>query len=322
MLVLNGLRDRIRVQADGQMRTGRDVVIARAAGGRAVRLRHRRPGDAGLHADAQVPPRAPARSASPRRTPSCASASPASRSTWSDFMTFVAEEVRQIMAELGFRTVRGHGRPRRTGCDPQGRRPLEGPRAGLLGRSSPGRDASDGRGRPAAREPQPRHAAATTWTGRSSSRSTPAIEDAQAGARSNCPSATSTARSGRSSATGSSQRHGADGPARRDASRSTFRGSAGQSFGAFLAPGVTLRLIGDANDYLGKGLSGGRIVVQTPPRVALPGPREHHRRQHAALRRHRRRGVHQRPGRRAVRRAQQRRRRPSSRAWATTAAST
>jgi glutamate synthase domain-containing protein 3 len=44
-----------------------------------------------------------------------------------------------------------------------------------------------------------------------------------------------------------------------------FTGSAGQSFGAFLAPGVTLRLVGDANDYLGKGLSGGRIVVQTPP---------------------------------------------------------
>jgi glutamate synthase domain-containing protein 2/glutamate synthase domain-containing protein 1/glutamate synthase domain-containing protein 3 len=43
-----------------------------------------------------------------------------------------------------------------------------------------------------------------------------------------------------------------------------FRGSAGQSFGAFLAPGVTLRLIGDSNDYLGKGLSGGRIVVKTP----------------------------------------------------------
>jgi glutamate synthase (NADPH) large chain len=43
-------------------------------------------------------------------------------------------------------------------------------------------------------------------------------------------------------------------------------GTAGQSFGAFLAPGVTLRLIGDANDYLGKGLSGGRIVVQTSPR--------------------------------------------------------
>jgi glutamate synthase domain-containing protein 3 len=43
-----------------------------------------------------------------------------------------------------------------------------------------------------------------------------------------------------------------------------FRGSAGQSFGAFLAPGVTLRLNGESNDYLGKGLSGGRIVVAKP----------------------------------------------------------
>jgi glutamate synthase (NADPH) large chain len=41
-------------------------------------------------------------------------------------------------------------------------------------------------------------------------------------------------------------------------------GSAGQSFGAFLPPGVTLRLYGDANDYLGKGLSGGRIIVRPP----------------------------------------------------------
>ncbi|MDE6400339.1 MAG: glutamate synthase subunit alpha, partial [Muribaculaceae bacterium] len=47
----------------------------------------------------------------------------------------------------------------------------------------------------------------------------------------------------------------------------TFTGSAGQSFGAFLCNGVTLRLEGDANDYLGKGLSGGRIVV-VPPRDA------------------------------------------------------
>jgi glutamate synthase domain-containing protein 3 len=43
-----------------------------------------------------------------------------------------------------------------------------------------------------------------------------------------------------------------------------FNGSAGQSFGAFLVPGVTLRLIGDSNDYLGKSLSGGRIIVRTP----------------------------------------------------------
>src|SRR5205823_5647794 len=45
----------------------------------------------------------------------------------------------------------------------------------------------------------------------------------------------------------------------------TFRGNAGQSFGAFLAHGVTLELYGDANDYTGKGLSGGRLIVRQPP---------------------------------------------------------
>lgn len=44
----------------------------------------------------------------------------------------------------------------------------------------------------------------------------------------------------------------------------TFRGSAGQSFGAFVPRGVTMRLLGDTNDYLGKGLSGGRLVVRPP----------------------------------------------------------
>ncbi|MGZ6020303.1 MAG: GltB/FmdC/FwdC-like GXGXG domain-containing protein, partial [Phenylobacterium sp.] len=45
----------------------------------------------------------------------------------------------------------------------------------------------------------------------------------------------------------------------------TFKGNAGQSFGAFAARGVSLELIGDANDYVGKGLSGGRVVVRQPP---------------------------------------------------------
>ncbi|HWU87425.1 MAG TPA: glutamate synthase large subunit [Kofleriaceae bacterium] len=47
--------------------------------------------------------------------------------------------------------------------------------------------------------------------------------------------------------------------------RARFTGSAGQSFGAFLAPGITLELCGDANDYIGKGLSGGQIVAYPPP---------------------------------------------------------
>ncbi len=52
-----------------------------------------------------------------------------------------------------------------------------------------------------------------------------------------------------------------------------FRGNAGQSFGAFLAKGITFRLEGDANDYLGKGLSGGRIIV-VPPAGSTFAPEE------------------------------------------------
>jgi glutamate synthase (ferredoxin) len=59
------------------------------------------------------------------------------------------------------------------------------------------------------------------------------------------------------------RRHGAKGlPA--DTIQLTFKGSAGQSFGAFLPPGMTLRLEGDANDYVGKGLSGGKLVIYPP----------------------------------------------------------
>lgn len=53
-----------------------------------------------------------------------------------------------------------------------------------------------------------------------------------------------------------------------DTIHANIRGSAGQSFGAFLAPGITLELEGDANDYVGKGLSGGRLIVY-PPRNAV-----------------------------------------------------
>ncbi len=47
----------------------------------------------------------------------------------------------------------------------------------------------------------------------------------------------------------------------------TLTGSAGQSIGAFLPPGITLELVGDANDYVGKGLSGGRVIVRPPDDV-------------------------------------------------------
>jgi glutamate synthase (ferredoxin) len=55
-----------------------------------------------------------------------------------------------------------------------------------------------------------------------------------------------------------------------DSIRLTFSGSAGQSFAAFLSNGVTMELIGDANDYVGKGMSGGRVIVR-PPQNTPPG---------------------------------------------------
>jgi glutamate synthase (NADPH/NADH) large chain len=54
----------------------------------------------------------------------------------------------------------------------------------------------------------------------------------------------------------------------------TLRGSAGQSFGAFAVRGITLRLSGDANDYVGKGLSGGRLVLRPDPAARFPAERQ------------------------------------------------
>ena len=82
-LVLNGLRDRILVQVDGQMKTGRDVVDRRPAGRGAIRLRHVGPGFAGLHPHAEVPSgHLPGRHRHPGpRT--CGSGLPARSNTWS-----------------------------------------------------------------------------------------------------------------------------------------------------------------------------------------------------------------------------------------------
>ncbi len=86
-----------------------------------------------------------------------------------------------------------------------------------------------------------------------------------------------------------------------------FTGSAGQSFGAFVPRGITLRLTGDANDYLGKGLSGGRLVVAPAARLAVRGREPGRRGQRDRLRRDVRGDLPARRGRRAVLRAQLRR---------------
>ena len=86
-----------------------------------------------------------------------------------------------------------------------------------------------------------------------------------------------------------------------------FTGTAGQSFGAWLARGITFELEGEANDYVGKGLSGGRIIIRPPADSGIVPEEFDHRRQHRALRRHCRRMLFPRRRRRALRRAQFRR---------------
>ena len=82
-LVLNDLRGRIRVETDGQLKTGRDVAIAALLGRRRVRLRHRGAGGVGMHHDAGVPSQHLSGRASRPRTRCCGPNSKASPSTWS-----------------------------------------------------------------------------------------------------------------------------------------------------------------------------------------------------------------------------------------------
>ena len=63
-----------------------------------------------------------------------------------------------------------------------------------------------------------------------------------------------------------------------------LNGTAGQSFGAFLAHGVTLDLVGEGNDYVGKGMAGGRVIVRRPNDFRGLSE-QHHRRQHRLVRR-------------------------------------
>ena len=137
-LVLNGLRDRIVVQVDGQMKTGRDVVIGALLGRRAIRLRHLGPGFAGLPADAEVPSgHVPGR----HRHAGKGTAEAVCRQAG----------VRGAVSHLRGRgspadhgparlpQVRRHDRPRRSAELPEGHRPLEGQGARFFGRFRPAR---------------------------------------------------------------------------------------------------------------------------------------------------------------------------------------
>jgi glutamate synthase domain-containing protein 2/glutamate synthase domain-containing protein 1/glutamate synthase domain-containing protein 3 len=258
-LVLNGLRDRIMVQVDGQLKTGRDVVIGALLGAERFGF-----GTAALVTQGCIMMRKCHLGTCPVGV---ATQNPELRAKFAGdpahlerFMLFVAEEVRQIMAQLGFRRFdemvgRGDRLHSRKAIDHWKARGLD--LSAVLWQP----DASGGRATRCVRPQTDTLQSHLDW--QILEKTQAALESGQPvkfeGPIKNVHRAVGAILSNRIV-----KRYGAQGLP--DGTiEATLIGSAGQSFGAFLAPGVTLRLIGDSNDYVGKGLSGGRIVVQTPP---------------------------------------------------------
>ncbi|MDR2851923.1 MAG: glutamate synthase subunit alpha [Burkholderiaceae bacterium] len=254
-LVLNRLRGRIRVQADGQMKTGRDVIIAALLGADEFGF-----ATAPLVTEGCIMMRKCHLNTCPVGV---ATQDPALRKKFSgqpeyvvNYFFFVAEEARQIMAQLGIRTF----------DQLIGRSDLLDMRQGLAHWKARGLDFSRLFARAQVPAEVARYHAETQDHGLEKSldhklieKSRPAIEG---GERVQFMEVVRNVnRSVGAMLSGALTRVHSQGLPD-DSIRIQLEGTGGQSFGAFLARGITLYLIGDANDYTGKGLSGGRIVVR------------------------------------------------------------
>jgi glutamate synthase (NADPH/NADH) large chain len=259
MLRATGLRDRIRVSTDGGMKTGRDVAVAALLGAEEYVF-----GTSSLITSGCVM----ARICHTNNCPTgVATQDEDLRDRFSgqpdhviNYMAFLAQELREIMAELGFRSVEEMiGRP---GLLKQAE--TDHPKAKHLDLSAIIAEPEGGE-RHKVREQK--HADVADHLDRDLiGEASDAIEEGEPihirQDISNGDRAVGAMLSNRIS-----QRYGESGLPE-DTISCTFDGIAGQSFGAFLANGVTMELVGAANDYVGKGLSGGKVIVRTPETAA------------------------------------------------------
>ncbi|WP_078321780.1 glutamate synthase large subunit [Mycobacteroides chelonae] len=261
-LLLNGLRDRIVVQVDGQLKTGRDVMIAMLLGGEEFGF-----ATAPLVVSGCIMMRVCHLDTCPVGV---ATQNPVLRQRFNgkpefveNFFLFIAEEVRELMAELGFRTVNeavgqvgaldtekaiAHWKASKIDLTPV----LTEPESAFMNQDLYCSGSQD-HGLEKALDQQ-----LIVMSREALDRGTPVKFETLI---------TNVNRTvGTMLGHEVTKAYGGEGLPD-DTIDITFTGSAGNSFGAFVPRGITLRLFGDANDYVGKGLSGGHIAVR-PSREA------------------------------------------------------
>ena len=258
-LVMNGLRSRIAVQVDGGVRTGRDVVIGALLGADEFGF-----ATAPLIAAGCIMMRKCHLNTCPVGV---ATQDPVLRKRFVgkpehviNYFFFVAEEVRELMAELGYRTFDEMIGQRQMLDRAKLDRTRQGAGARLL-EAVLQADALAGATRSITASRRITGSRMCS-TAASSPRRKDAIERGKH-VRLDLSIRNSDRSTGAMLSGEIARRYGHAG-LRDEAIHIKFKGTAGQSFGAFLAKGVTLELEGEANDYVGKGLSGGRIVVYPP----------------------------------------------------------
>ncbi|PTX64541.1 glutamate synthase (NADPH) large subunit [Melghirimyces profundicolus] len=264
-LLLNRLRDRVALETDGKMMTGRDVVVAALLGAEEFGF-----ATAPLVVMGCVMMRACHLDTCPVGV---ATQNPELRKKFVgdpdhvvNFMKFVAQEVREIMAALGFRRVeemigrsdvlkvseraKTHWKAKHLDLSRFLYRPDVPEEVGRYHRRSQDHRLEESLDR---RELLPL--------------CEPALESGER-VEAALPIRSTDRVVGTILGHEVTKRYGAEGLPE-DTIRLHFRGSAGQSFGAFVPKGITLSLEGDANDYIGKGLSGGKIAVRPPETVSF-----------------------------------------------------
>jgi len=264
-LMLNGMRDRVVVQVDGQLKTGRDVVIGALLGAEEFGF-----ATAPLVVSGCIMMRVCHLDTCPVGV---ATQNPVLRERFTgkpefvvNFMEFIAEEVRGILAELGYRSL----------DEIIGRTELLRTDAAIRHWKADGLDLAPMLAGPAFPAGEPRRSGREQDHELGKHFDTTLIEMSAEALDSGAPVVIELPIRNTERAVGTmlghhvTSRHGAEGLARGTIDI-TLRGTAGQSLGAFMPSGIALHLEGDANDYVGKGLSGGDITIR-PARAAAFEP--------------------------------------------------